>query len=436
MLQVDVEEGYSNLVLNKTLRAESLSVQDNAFVSTLFYGVLERRLTLDWVILRHSRVKSAKISQTTREILRMGIYQLLYMDKVPPSAAVNESVKLAKRKKEFSAAGFINGVLRSVSRCEIQNQKQGLDFSGIADPLERMSVEHSVSVDIIQKWRRDYPNDAEGLINSLFVRKPVVIRTNTLKIASGELAELLGEEGIAVRLHPLLPNALVLEKSESVEKLSAYRNGLFHVQGAASQLCCMAVGPQPGEKILDLCAAPGGKSFTLAQDTGAGGRVTSLDIHQHRVELIARGSQRLDINSITTGINDASHKNEGLRDFDRVLCDVPCSGLGVISKKPEIRYKFLTNLDKLTKMQYLIISNAADSLKRSGRLIYSTCTLNRAENEDIINAFLADNPGFEPEPLPSRIPLSDRNIRHMTTLMPHRNNTDGFFIASLKKNEN
>jgi len=359
----------------------------------------------------------------------MGIYQLLYMDKVPSSAAVNESVKLAKRKKEFGATGFINGVLRSISR----RKGQKLDFSDISTPVERLSVEYSVSFDIIRNWRRDYQDEAEELLGSLFTRRPVTVRVNTLKTTAEELAVLLGQEGVTATAHSLIVNALVLEKAASIENLRAYRDGLFHVQGAASQLCCMAVDARPGENILDLCAAPGGKSFTLAQDMSDSGNVTSLDIHHHRIELIAKGSERLGINSIRTGINDASLQNRELQGFNKVLCDVPCSGLGVISKKPEIRYKNLTNLDKLTRMQYLIISNAAKSLKQSGRLIYSTCTLNKAENEDVVDVFLADNPGFEPEPLPPKIPLSDANIRHMTTLMPHKNDTDGFFIASFKK---
>ena len=313
LMKMDSSEAYSNLLLDHVFSETDLSERDKAFAAALYYGVLERRLTLDYIIEKNSKIPFAKLDPAAVEILRTGLYQLLYMDSVPESAAVNESVKLCKKLKCFSAQGFVNGMLRSF----IRGGKK-----------------------ITEKLIREYGTDfAVKALKASVGRPPVYARVNTLKTTTEKLLAELSKHRIKAEAYPGLENCIRLEKPGDIEKCAPFRQGLFHVQDISSQLCCLTLRPVVNETVLDVCAAPGGKSFTLAELMGNNGKLYSMDLHDMRVGLIEDGASRLGIRIITAMQNDASKFNAELPQADRVLCDVPCSGLGVIRRKPEIKFK-------------------------------------------------------------------------------------------------
>lgn len=384
LLAVEQEGSYSNLVLEPWFRREGLSPQDRAFCSALFYGVLERQIALDWVLDRYSRTPVRKLEPEVRAALRLGALQLTGFPSVPAAAAVSESVEIVKKLGKGKAAGLVNGVLRAMVRgsCAAPPPK---------DKLTALSVEYSVPAPLIQLWRKSYGHEAAlEILGGTRGPAPVFARVNTTRTTPEALRERLAAEGIASEPVPGVAGALRLANPGPVGEIPAFREGLFHIQDISSQLCCAALDPRPGMEVLDLCAAPGGKTFTLAQRMEDRGRVLARELYPQRLELVAEGAARLKLNSIVTQAGDALVLDPGLEGrFDRVLCDVPCSGLGTLRRKPEIRYKPLDSLDGLPDMQYNILWNASHYLKRGGRMVYSTCTLNPAENEAVVERFLA-----------------------------------------------
>lgn len=384
LLAVEREGSYSNLVLEPWFRREGLSPQDRAFCSALFYGVLERRIALDWVLDRYSRAPVRELEPEVRAALRLGALQLTGFPSVPPSAAVSESVETVKALGKGRAAGLVNGVLRAMVRknCAAPPPK---------DRLTALSVEYSVPAPLIQMWRKSYGHDtALEILGGTGGPAPVFARVNTVRTTAEALRERLAAEGIAGEEVPGVAGALRLLDPGPVGEIPAFREGLFHIQDISSQLCVAALDPRPGMEVLDLCAAPGGKTFTLAQRMEDRGRVLARELHPHRLALVAEGAARLGLSSVETQAGDALVLDPGLEGrFDRVLCDVPCSGLGTLRRKPEIRYKPLDSLDGLPDMQYNILWNASHYLKKGGRMVYSTCTLNPAENEAVVERFLA-----------------------------------------------
>ena len=429
LLKIENEGAYSNLALNHALREAKLSAVDSGFVSALVYGVLERKLLLDYIISQYSKIPLRKIETTTKMILRMGLLQLLFMDKVPESAAVNESVNLAKKRKLQKSAGFINGILRSVTRAE---QKYRLpDRSDISCYY---SVLYSVPRELAELWITSYGEaNAVELMKGLSGRPRICARVNTLKTDADSLIKRLSDEGVrAERL--MLADALELSATGSIERLSSYREGLFHIQDLSSQLCAAALDPKPCDLVLDVCAAPGGKSFTAAQLMKNRGRIFSCDLYDHKLRLIEDGARRLGIGIITVQKRDAA-KGQPLPEADRILCDVPCGGLGILSRKPEIRYKEGLFDNKLPKLQYEILCKSASLLAVGGRLIYSTCTLNPKENNEVVSRFLEEHPDFAGAGLnlPQGIERAVGEKDHEITLMPHKAGCDGFYLAALTR---
>ncbi|MBQ6931526.1 MAG: 16S rRNA (cytosine(967)-C(5))-methyltransferase RsmB [Clostridia bacterium] len=423
--KIERDKSYSNLTLDSFLCSANLSGADNALVSALVYGVLERSISLDYCLSRHLKQPLKKLKPQVLTALRLGTYQLFFMDKIPVSAAVNESVTLVKKNGCAFASGLTNAVLRAVSN-------EGFVLPDETQKLKYYSVKYSFPENLVALWIDSYGEEnAVGIMSSCTGRPPLTIRVNTLKTSQEELTALLKKDGVTAEESTVV-NALNLEKSGSIEKLSSFEDGFFHVQDAASQLCAQALEAKPDETVLDLCSAPGGKAFTCAQYMENRGRILACDIHSHRLALIKEGANRLGINIIDVLRSDASAFNKDMPQFDKVLCDVPCSGLGIVRRKPEIRHKSLEEISALPELQFTILSNAARYLKKGGRLVYSTCSLNPAENERVCERFLKDNKDFTIKDI-SDITDNVYTNNGMITLMPHNNSTDGFFIAVFER---
>lgn len=429
LLKVHRDGAYSNLVVDSLLKEnKELDERDKAFVCNLVYGTLDRLILIDYNLGLYLNQPVKKLKPELHTILRMGTYQLLFMDKVPSRAAVNESVNLAKVNKSAFAASLVNAVLRRVSDNGVQLPE------GDENSTEYLAVKYSCPEWIIKLWADAYGiENAVALAEKALEAAPVVIRVNTTKTTPDELINKLAGEGVSAEKSDIVPNALIISDTGSVEELEAYKEGLFHAQDIASQLCCMALDAKEGETVFDLCAAPGGKTFTIAENMNNTGVVRSFDIYQSRVELIKSGAGRLGLDNVYTYLSDASIFNENYGFADKVLCDVPCSGLGIIRRKPEIRFKKKAEIDGLPELQYRILCNAVKYLKDGGRLVYSTCTLNPQENSQVCDRFLSEHPEFSAVAVHTDLPRYGEGDKYLT-LMPHLHSTDGFFVAAFVKN--
>lgn len=415
--RIERDKAYSNIVLDSELKNNSTAYAP--FVSSLVYGVVERKITLDYILSCYLSQPLKKLKPQVLTILRMGAYQLKFMDKIPDSAAVNESVKLSKKCGCAYASGLINSVLRKIAVNDIV-------YYDTKDKEYLFSVQYSCPRPLVKRYINDYGSDiAEGILSDSLNAPPVTVRANTLRISVEDLQKNLLQDGVLSDLSNNLPSALILHNAGDISGSKCYKKGLFHVQDLASQMCIEALDPQPGETVFDMCSSPGGKAFTIAEKMNNQGKIYAFDIYDHRTELIKSGAERLGISIINTAVSDASVYNNSLPMADRILCDVPCSGLGVIRRKPEIKYRDLDFIDKLNDLQYNIINCAAKYLKNGGILVYSTCSLSKAENQDICDKFILNNPNF------SKVPFGGSD--GYRTLFPHIDGTDGFFIAKFVK---
>lgn len=422
LMKIHRDKAYSNLALDALLNDEKLTGRESALTCALVYGVLERMLTLDYNLGKYLSQPIKKLRPEVLTTLRIGAYQLLYMDKIPISAAVNESVGLAKNNHCAFASGLVNAVLRKVSL-------NGVQLPDSSNKIEYLSIKYSCPQELVSLWIESYGEEnTVGILENSFGGAPTIIRVNTTKITADKLVGELEKEGISAEISAEIPNAIIMESCGSPEKTSCYQRGLFHVQDTASQLCCKALDIHSGQTVIDVCSAPGGKSFTLAEMMDNSGKIKAFDIYEHRVKLIADGAKRLGLNCIEAQTGDATVFDSRVGKADRVLCDVPCSGLGIIRRKPEIRYKKIKDIDKLPELQYLILCKSISYLKSDGILVYSTCTLNPAENEQVCDRFLRENPDFTSVDVLPEVKRADG--RGYLTLMPHINNSDGFFIAA------
>ena len=404
-------QAYSNITLNKFLSETELSGVDKSLVTRLFYGVLDRTITLDYVLSKFIKTPLKKVDTFTLETLRIALYQIMFMDKIPPSAAVNEAVKIVKNSKKKHLSGFVNGVLRNILREDIKLPD--------GDNSYELSVKYSCPQWIVESFISDYGIDnAVNLLEHSLKTPPVTLRVNTLKATTADLCEALLKDGIEAKALSL-DNALEVLGGIDVTNCLAYHAGLFHVQDLASQKAVSILNPSSNERLLDVCAAPGGKTFTIAQYMENKSSIVACDLHQKRVELINKGTRRLGITNISTLQNDATIYNSELGKFDAILCDVLCSGLGVIRRKPEIKYKDLSEYQDITDIQLQILETSVKYLKENGRILYSTCTLRKCENEGVIKRFLDKYPQYE--------------LKYQHTFMPHIDDSDGFYCALLQK---
>jgi 16S rRNA (cytosine967-C5)-methyltransferase len=393
------DNSYSNIALDTALKdVES----DKPFISSLVYGVAERRLTLDYFINKHLTSKPKPKIMT---ILRLGAYQLLFMDKVHAAAAINESVELAKLIKQEFYAPLVNAVLHS-----IDNDREMPDD---------LSVVYSVPEPLINMWRKQYGEDALiKILESVNGRPPVFAVPNTLYCDADELGYELLCDGVECEVTGELVR---IDSAFDINRLRAYNNGLFHIEDLSSYECARALGAKPGDTVLDMCSAPGGKAFTIAEQMNNEGSLYCYDLYEHRTQLIRSGAERLGLSCITADINDALVFNPDIPCADRVLCDVVCSGFGIIRRKPEIRYKELDSIAALPEIQLGILKTSSGYLKQGGTLVYSTCTLNKKENEKVVAAFLEKN--------------SDFTLKCEKTVFPSADGGDGFYYAVIIRNE-
>ena len=421
LIKMQENGAYSNIVLDNTFSREKLSNRDRAFAAMLFYGVIERRMTLDYIIRQYSSTEFDNIDTDVVQLLRMGIYQLMYTA-VPESAAVNESVNLASQSRK----GFVNGILRNFVR-----EGKKIDYKELTGDA-KMSVEYSCPKWLIKKWIEMFGEEtALEILKDSFGRPPLVVKVNTLKITADQLIAQLAKEKIEAKKNALLDDCLELGRIHQIEAAKAFCKGLFHVQDISSQLCCRIAKPVFNETVIDVCAAPGGKTFTMAEMMANRGKIYSYDLYDGKVSMINQGAERLGLTIVNADVQDATVYNPKIPMADKVLCDTVCSGLGVIRRKPEIKYKEMKNLEQLPIVQKHIMQTASRYVKPGGTLIYSTCTLNTEENEKVVEAFLAENRSFTPVVVPSGI--SGIEDQCMRTFLPSVTGGDGFFAATLRR---
>ncbi len=424
---------YINLAADAEIKCAGMTPQDTALYTTLVYGVTERRITLDYIINAMASKGGAHIEPRVRCILRLGLYQLIYTDKIPSHAAVNETVALCKSKGERS---FVNAILRNYQR---EGSKRVVFPSGEASPIEYLSVFFSFPEWICASLVRDYGyGDAKAILEAFSADAPTAtLRVNTLKITPQDHRRTLEDAGVSASPTPYAPYGLRLSEGTKISELAGFEEGLFFVQDEASQIACEVLGAKLGETVIDVCSCPGSKSFGAAISMHNEGRIFSFDLHKNKLSLVEKSAERLGISIIETRELDGRMPDPSLfGKADRVICDVPCSGLGVMAKKPDIRYKQESDVEKLGALGLEILENSALYLKAGGTLLYSTCTLRHDENENTVKAFLSSHPDFSLCPFSVRsvdTSMQDINSDGMLTLMPHLHGTDGFFIAKLKK---
>ncbi len=414
---------YSNIQLSKGLESSGLSARDKGFCSVIYYGVIERKITLDHIIAGLSSRPLNKLDDTVLNILRCGIYQLSFMDAIPDSAAVNESVSLAGQFGKKSAGGFINAVLRSFIRREKV-------YPVPCDIFHSSSIMYSAPEWLVESLFSDYgPELMTNLLSDSLDKPPVTIRRNPLKCSEEEL--LSEKSGIICEPAGDIPDCYILSGGGDPAASYAFEQGWFHVQDKASQLCAMAVAPEKNDRILDICAAPGGKTFTMAELMGGEGIIFAGDLHEKRAGLIRQGAERLGLTNIRTFSGDASVLNSELPQFNKILCDVPCSGIGAVRRKPEIKYKDPLDFQGLPDIQYKIAENALNYLCIGGELVYSTCTLRKAENDEITDRLLENHPELEPVSFLEE--LGGPFGSYKASIFPCHFGSDGFYISKVRK---
>ena len=425
----DIEKNGAWLNISFKNHTESAGIdgRDAALVKELTYGVVQYKLTLDYVIARFSSVKLKKLAPFVLCILRLGLYQLYFMDKIPESAAVNESVKLAGRYAGKSR-GFINAILRKAAGSPL-NLPEG-------QGAEALSVRYSHPVSLVNWLVETFGAErAEEILAENQQATALCIRTNTYKITKEELFARLSGEGVSVTPGRLAEGSFLIE-SGAVQTLSSYKEGLFTLQDQSAQLAALALSPKPGETVFDVCAAPGGKTTHLAELMENKGEILALDVYAKRLLSVTETASRLGLSIIKTREADASSFNFP-KQADKILIDAPCSGLGVIRRRPDIKYKpQLTDFSELVLIQSKILDHCAEFLKPGGELVYSTCTINPEENKKQVMAFLEKRPEFELMAIASPCILGDAKVtleKGMGTFYPTKDGGDGFFIAKLRR---
>lgn len=433
MKEIMEDGAYNNMTLRRLLKQNgAMPTKDRALVTEIVNGTLRNLYFVDHVISQVSSVKTQKMKPWILAILRTAVYQMYFM-KIPDSAACNEAVKLAQLQGLGELKGFVNGVLRSAGR-----QKGNIDLPKM-DTAEYLNIFYSHPLWLVRMWIAYYGfEETEEICKQNNQSPDVSIRVNTLKTDPQKLQALLEAEGVTVKKGLFSEKALHLKGTSDLGRSKPFLQGLFHVQDESSQLAVALLNPQKGEKVLDLCAAPGGKSFTIAQEMEDRGVLVSGDIFEHKIELMEEGAARLGIIIMDCKLQDARElQEENIERFDRVLVDAPCSGLGLMGKKPDIRMKKNGDeIDILVGIQREILEVAGRYVKTGGILVYSTCTLSKKENEKNVEWFLKEHPEFIGEDISEEIPPSFANDTAKlgyVTILPHISKTDGFFMAKLRR---
>ena len=421
------QKAWSNATLKEYISRDHLDRREAALATRLIYGVLQNRLKLNFYLKQLLTGKIKDLHPVVLDVLHLGMYQIFEMDKIPESAAVNESVALAKKycRWQRNASGLVNAVLRNAVRGK-ETLKQPKSWEDLYSHPQKL-------LDLLQE-----SIGKEKMLSMLQANNgvpPTVVQVNTLRTSTEALTAQLEWDNVTVEPHPWMEDCLILSNTGNLESLKAFREGLFYVQDAAARLAVQCAQIPKGHhiRILDCCAAPGGKTFAAAITMGGEGKIRSCDIYRHKTQLIQKSAERLGLHNIIVREQDATENRPNWNDkMDVVLADVPCSGYGIIRKKPDIRYKDPAEMDQLPALQLQILNNQARYVKPGGLLLYSTCTLLRRENEEVVEDFLYNNTDFTLEPLPLP-PVFPRNTTGMLTLVPGEYDTDGFFIARLRR---
>ena len=401
--------------------------REAAFAARLTYGVLQNRALLDFYLGQYCDQSFEKLEPFIRDVLRLGAYQILLMDRVPDSAAVSQAVEMVKGHRRQRAAGLVNAVLRRLSR-----EKDRMPAIPRGDKAEYLSLRYSHP-----KWLTERLLDLLGMEEAEeFLRldnepTPVVVQRNPLRCSREEFVKYWEQAGASLEVHPWMPGCWLLTGAGDLEEQAAFQEGWFLVQDAAAKAAVLAAGPKPGQRVLDVCAAPGGKTFSAAMAMRDQGEIVSCDIHPHKLALIEKGAERLGLTCVRAELADGRENRAAWNgSFDLVLCDVPCSGLGIIRKKPDIRYKDPEKLAGLPRVQRAILDNACRYVRPGGVLLYATCTILPEENDQVTAAFLAAHPDFYQEPF--RLPGGEETDGSLT-LWPQRHGTDGFYICKMRR---
>lgn len=417
---------YSNIVLKKVAKSQDIDDLDKGLIYRIVYGVVENKIYLDYIIRKLSSVRLKKIDNTVLNILRMSVYQINFMDKIPSFAVVNEAVKITKKYNGRYGA-FVNGILRNYLR----NMEKTNEIVS-KNNMEYLSIKYSYPLWMIELFASKFGEDTESLLIGLNEEPKLVLRTNTLKIDRESLIKRLESIGMSVKKSEISSYGIILDDlgSNNIDETEEYKKGYYYVQDESSMLVAEVLDPKAGEKVLDLCSAPGGKTSHIAQVMNNQGQIEARDVFDHKLDLMNDTFDRLGINIVNCKKEDGTvHNSDYDNYFDKVLVDAPCSGLGIIKRKPEIKYNMtLESVKELSELQYNILLNASKYVKDDGILVFSTCTINDIENINTVNKFLKENSEFELV----KIKFDSKEYDNIE-MYPHEDNTDGFFICKLKK---
>ncbi len=432
LMNSEKDESYIQLALKKALK--EIDPIDKNFVTEVVYGTIKHRIKLDYIIDTFSKTPVRKMKPLVRSNLRMAVYQIFYMDKVPDSAAINEAVKIMHNRKIKQLAGFVNANLRNIA-----SNKSAISFPDPQKkPIEYLSVMYSIPIWIIQLWLKEYDFiDTEKICAALNKKAQVTIRINTLLTTKEKIIRELSDQGIIVQEGQLLEESLYLKNTSDISKISSYNKGMWIVQDESAMLVAHILNPKKGEIVLDMCSAPGGKTTHIAQLMKNEGKLIAFDIHPHKIDLIKQNARRMHLDIIEPRIEDATQYNPSFHEqFDKVLLDAPCLGLGIMKRKPDIRYsKKEEDLVAMTHLQKQMITNAYKYLKPGGILVYSTCSMTKEENQNIA-LFAEKEFGMQFQDITPFLPEKLKEYvenKGYIQIHPYMADTDGFFIASLKK---
>ncbi|MBC6971875.1 16S rRNA (cytosine(967)-C(5))-methyltransferase RsmB [Bacillus sp. Xin] len=430
LMQVEKSGAYSNLLLNNLIEKSEIDRKDIGLLTEIVYGTIQRRDTLDYYLQPFLR---KKVEAWVKVLLRLSLYQMIYLDRVPERAVIHEAVEIAKRRGHKGIAGMVNGVLRSI-------QREGVpSLDEIQNPVKRLAVATSHPEWLVQEWTTAYDLETAEKMCEVNMLPPVpTARVNVDKVMVEEAIDLLKQEGVEAQSGDLSDDAIQIEKG-NVAHTEAFQKGFLSIQDESSMLVARALEPAEGDKVLDSCAAPGGKTTHIAERLKGTGQVMSLDLHPHKVRLIQQQAKRLGLENVETKALDARKVQEHFasESFDKILVDAPCSGFGVIRRKPDIKLgKEKGDSERLSTIQLSILEKVAPLLKAGGRLVYSTCTIEKIENEQVIEQFLQEHPEFEWDTtMKERMPEKLRPYINegQVQILPHYFATDGFYIACLRK---
>ncbi|MFS0782356.1 16S rRNA (cytosine(967)-C(5))-methyltransferase RsmB [Bacillus sp. 1P06AnD] len=433
ILSVEKNQSYSNLLLNAVINKNHLSSADSGLLTELAYGVIQRKLTLDYYLepfIQNSR----KLEQWVRILLRMSLYQMIYLDKVPDHAIIFEAVEISKKRGHKGIASMVNGVLRSVQRNGIRSLDE------ITDPIKRISIETSHPEWIVKRWADQYGEEKTREMCLFNLQAPhQTARVNLPKASREQVMEILKEEGYSIEASEYVPEGIICLRGNLAHS-SAYKEGFISIQDESSMLVSYAVNAKSDEKVLDCCAAPGGKTTSIAEKLGEG-TVYALDLHDHKVKLIKQQADRLGLMNVTAASHDARKAGDLFdpQTFDAILVDAPCSGLGVMRRKPDVKYtKKEEDIARLASIQQDILEAVDPLLKDGGLLVYSTCTVDKNENEAVVDTFLKNHTNYSKDTsLKNRLPEKVRPFASESSLQlfPQDMGSDGFFIACFRKKE-